>query len=80
MEPTSREVGDHFSAGTVEDGGGGDSVKAIGDAPPSLPRPGITFCDTKSCASSAFSSNMKSAGKRSGLRRTACLRARVSTA
>jgi hypothetical protein len=55
------------------------SAKAMGAAPPSLPRPGITVCDTMTRTSSAVSSNMKSEGKRLRLRRTACFNARVCT-
>jgi hypothetical protein len=39
------------------------SVKAMGTAPPSFPRVGITVCDTRISVSLAVSSNMKSAGK-----------------
>src|SRR5438552_12936492 len=55
------------------------SVKAIGAAPPNLPRVGITFCDTSDSISFSLSSNMKSLGERPLFRRTVCLSARVST-
>ncbi|MEO8589813.1 MAG: hypothetical protein ABI432_10620 [Flavobacteriales bacterium] len=55
------------------------SVKAKGVVPPKLLSDGITPCDTIVAASSLVSSNRKSSGKRTLLRRTACLSTRVST-
>jgi hypothetical protein len=87
-EPAQLDEGAHNGdvdldgAGRAEDTGEhGNALlgEGVGAAPPNLPRLGITDCDTSALVSSVVRTKRKSSGKRPWLRRTACLRARVST-